>query len=90
MIFSRSSGETTVRDAAPAIPPAMKYDATCGLNHGSGGGLDAGADEGLGVGRVRWTADGSDVIGVGKVGIWEYMSWTNDLVKRRERIEREP
>jgi len=39
---------------------------------------------------VRWTADGSDVIAVGKVGIWEYMSWTNDLVKRRERIEREP
>jgi hypothetical protein len=78
MILSRSSGETTVRDAAPAIPPAMKYDDTCGLNHGSGGGLDAGADEGLG---VRLTADGSDVIAVGKDGIGEYMSWTNDLMK---------
>jgi hypothetical protein len=90
MIFSRSSGETTVRDAAPAIPPAMKYDDTSGLNHGSGGGLDRGADEGLGVGRVRWTADGSDVIAVGRVGIGEYMSWTNDQMKRRVRVERVP
>jgi len=84
MILSRSSGETTVRDAAPAIPPAMKYDDTCGLNHDSGGGFDAGTGEGLGVGWVRWTADGSDVIAVGKVGVVEYMSWTNDLTKRRE------
>lgn len=82
MILSRSSGETTVRDAAPAIPPAMKYDDTCEFNHGSGGGLDAGA-EGLGVGRVRWTVDGSDVIAVGKVGVVGNMSWTNDLKKRR-------
>jgi len=81
MILSRSSGETTVRDAAPAIPPAMKYDETCERNHGSGGGLDAGAGEGLGVGRVRWTVDGSDVIAVGKVGVVENMSWTNDLKK---------
>jgi hypothetical protein len=79
MILSRSSGETTVRDAAPATPPAMKYDDTCELNHGSGGGLDAGADEGLGVGRLRWTVDGSDVIAVGNVGVVENMSWTNDL-----------
>jgi hypothetical protein len=86
MILSRSSGETTVRDAAPATPPAMKYDDTCELNHGSGGGLDAGVGEGLGVGRgrVRWTVDGSDVIAVGKGGVVEYMSWTNDLMKRRE------
>jgi hypothetical protein len=90
MIFSRSSGETTVRDAAPAIPPAMKYDVTCGLTHGSGGGLDAGTDEGPGMGVVRWTVDGSDVIGVGKDGIGEYMAWTNDLIKRRGRLEREP
>jgi hypothetical protein len=83
MILSRSSGETTVRDAAPATPPAMKYDDTCELNHGSGGGLGAGASEGLGVGRVR-TVDGSDVIAVGKVGVVENMSWTNDLKKRRE------
>lgn len=27
IIFSRSRGETTVREAAPATPPAMKYDA---------------------------------------------------------------
>jgi hypothetical protein len=71
MILSRSSGETTVRDAAPAIPPAMKYDVTCGLTHGSGGGLGAGMEDGPGMGVVRWTADGSDVIAVGKVGIWE-------------------
>lgn len=84
MILSRSNGETTVRDAAPATPPAMKYDDTCWLNHGSGGGLDAGAGEGLCVGRVRWTIDGSDVIAIGKVGVVEYMSWTKDLMKRRE------
>ena len=87
MILSRSSGETTVRDAAPAIPPAMKYDDTCEFNHGSGGGLDAGAGEGLGVGRVRWTVDGSDVIAVGKVGVVGNMSWTNDLKKMRVRLE---
>jgi hypothetical protein len=80
MILSRSSGETTVRDAAPAIPPAMKYDDTCERNNGSGGGLVGGAGEELGVGRVRWTVDGSDVIAVGVV---ECMSWTNDLMKRR-------
>ncbi len=34
MIFSLSSGLTTVRDAAPAIPPAMKYDVICGLKNG--------------------------------------------------------
>lgn len=90
MILSRSSGETTVRDAAPAIPPAMKYDETCGLIQCSGGGLDAGMDEGPGMGVVRWTADGSDVIGVGKDGIGEYMAWTNDLIRRRGRVEREP
>jgi hypothetical protein len=90
MILSRSNGETTVRDAAPATPPAIKYDDTCELNHGSGGGLDAGAGEGLGVGRARWTADGSDVIAIGKVGVVEYMSWTDDLTKRREWAEREP
>jgi hypothetical protein len=61
----------------------MKYDDTCELNHGSGGGLDAGAGEGLGVGRVRWTVDVSDVIAV-VGGVVEYMSWTNDLKKRRE------
>jgi hypothetical protein len=83
MILSRSSGETTVRDVAPAIPPAMKYDDTWERNHGSGGGLDGGAGEELGVGRVRWTVDGWDVIAVGKVGVVEYMSWTNDLMKRR-------
>lgn len=31
MIFSRSSGLTTVRDAAPATPPAMKYEVIWGL-----------------------------------------------------------
>lgn len=31
MIFNRSSGLTTVREAAPATPPAMKYEETCGL-----------------------------------------------------------
>ena len=46
--------------------------------------MDAGAGEGLGIGRVRWTVDGSDVIAVGKVGVVENMSWTNDLKKRRE------
>lgn len=35
MILSRSKGLTTVRDAAPATPPAMKYDESCGLSHGS-------------------------------------------------------
>jgi len=30
MIFKRSSGDTTVLDAAPAHPPAMKYEATSG------------------------------------------------------------
>ena len=35
MILSRSSGLTTVREAAPAIPPAMKYDDNCGLSQGS-------------------------------------------------------
>lgn len=52
--------------------------------------MDAGADEGLGMGRARWTADGSDVIAIGKVGVVEYMSWTDDLTKRREWAEREP
>lgn len=81
MILSRSSGETTVRDVAPAIPPAMKYDDTCGLNHGSAGGLDAGVNEELAVGRVRWTADCADVIALGKVGVGveEYMAWTNEV-----------
>lgn len=37
MILRRSKGLTTVRDAAPATPPAMKYDESCGLNHGSFG-----------------------------------------------------
>lgn len=35
MILSRSKGLTTVREAAPATPPAMKYDESCGLNQGS-------------------------------------------------------
>lgn len=30
MILSRSKGLTTVREAAPAHPPAMKYEATSG------------------------------------------------------------
>lgn len=32
MIFNRSSGLTTVRLAAPANPPAMKYEDISGLN----------------------------------------------------------
>ena len=75
MIFSRSSGDTTVREAAPAIPPAMKYDDTCGFNHGSAGGLDAAADEELGAETTGWRADCLDVMAVGKVG-GDYMSWT--------------
>lgn len=35
MILSRSRGLTTVREAAPATPPAMKYDESCGLSQGS-------------------------------------------------------
>lgn len=31
MIFSLSKGLTTVLDAAPANPPAIKYDETSGL-----------------------------------------------------------
>jgi hypothetical protein len=73
MILSRSNGETTVRDVAPAIPPATKYDDTCGLNHGSGGGLEAGAEEELAVRTLGLTADWSDVIAVGKVGVG---AWT--------------
>ena len=76
MIFNRSRGDTTVRDTAPATPPAMKYDDTCGLSHGSAGGLDAAAEEELAMGTVGRTADCSDVIAVDKVGIGEYMSWT--------------
>jgi hypothetical protein len=76
MILSRSRGDTTVRDAAPAIPPAMKYDDTCGFNHGSAGGLDAAADEELAAGRVGRTADCLDIMAVGKVGVGDYMSWT--------------
>lgn len=34
MIFSLSNGLTTVRDTAPAIPPAMKYDVIWGLRNG--------------------------------------------------------
>jgi hypothetical protein len=30
-IFNRSKGLTTVREAAPATPPAIKYDDSCGL-----------------------------------------------------------
>ena len=37
MILSLSSGLTTVRDAAPATPPAMKYDDSCGLSHCAAG-----------------------------------------------------
>jgi hypothetical protein len=33
MIFNLSSGLTTVRDAAPATPPAMKYEVICGLRN---------------------------------------------------------
>lgn len=33
MILSLSNGLTTVREAAPATPPAMKYDESCGLSH---------------------------------------------------------
>ena len=36
MIFNLSNGLTTVRDAAPAIPPAMKYDESCGLSQEAG------------------------------------------------------
>jgi hypothetical protein len=82
MILSRSNGETTVREAAPAMPPATKYDDTCGLNHGSAGGLGAWADEGPAAGGVRWTADTdfSDVMAVCKVGVG---SWTieDDLMR---------
>ena len=35
MILSLSSGLTTVRDAAPATPPAMKYDVICALKNGN-------------------------------------------------------
>lgn len=31
MILRRSRGLTTVREVAPAMPPAMKYDVICGL-----------------------------------------------------------
>jgi len=41
MIFSRSSGLTTVREAAPARPPAMKYDDTCELIKDVDGGVGA-------------------------------------------------
>jgi len=75
MILSRSSGETTVREAAPAIPPAMKYADTCGLSQGSGFNADAGADEELVI--VWGTGDCLDVIAVlDKVGV-EYRSWTD-------------
>jgi len=30
MIFKRSRGDTTVLEAAPAHPPAIKYEATSG------------------------------------------------------------
>jgi len=75
IILSRSSGDTTVRDAAPAIPPAMKYDDTCGLNHASGLNADAGADEEL---AAVVTADCLDVIAVlDRVDAEEYRSWTD-------------
>jgi len=78
MILSRSSGETTVRDVAPAIPPAMKYDDTCEFNHGSGLDADAGAEEEPAVVAVRWTADCLDVMTVLDEfgGVEENRSWT--------------
>lgn len=33
MIFNLSNGLTTVLEAAPATPPAMKYDVICGLKN---------------------------------------------------------
>jgi len=75
IILSRSSGETIVRDAAPAIPPAMKYDDTCGLNHGSGfgSGVDAGTDVEPATVAARWTVDCSEVM---TVGVEKDVTWT--------------
>jgi len=89
MILSRSSGETTVRDAAPAIPPAMKYDDTCGLNHGSAGGLDAGTKEELAVGAAGWTGDCSDVIAVSKLAVGNICHGLLYLVRGRREKEKE-
>lgn len=36
MIFNLSRGLTTVREVAPATPPAMKYEVICGLKNGTG------------------------------------------------------
>jgi hypothetical protein len=75
--LSRSSGETTVRDAAPAIPPAIKYDETCGLSHGSGleSGVNAGVDVGLARGVSRWAVGCSDVMAV--IGEVDVVTWTS-------------
>ena len=47
MILRRSKGLTTVREAAPATPPAMKYEETCGLRKGCLGFVED--DEGVDV-----------------------------------------
>ena len=44
MIFNLSNGLTTVRDAAPAMPPAMKYEESCGLNQVPTGFFVSGSD----------------------------------------------
>lgn len=67
MIFSRSSGLTTVLDAAPAAPPAMKYDETSGLKNASFSlGWGAGCGSGSGSAGAGWN---------GGVDVEEVMVW---------------